>query len=158
LAKRGQPRFLKAPLAYRRISSGYSYRRLNPITNEEQPHLGIDYSAPSGTPVHSLGPGKVLFSGWDSGYGKTVRIAHNNGYITQYAHLSRFARGIAPGKKVKRGETIGYVGMTGLATGPHLDFRVERKGVFVNPLKVEGTSWKVSSGNEAGKLHKAARG
>jgi murein DD-endopeptidase MepM/ murein hydrolase activator NlpD len=158
IAAREQTQFLKAPLAYRRVSSGFSYNRLNPITNVEQPHLGIDYSAPSGTPVHSIGPGKVLFYGWDGGYGKIIRILHNNGYISQYAHLCRFARGIMTGKRIRRGETVGYVGMTGLATGPHLDFRVTHRGIFINPMKVEGSSWKISSKYETGKVHKAARG
>lgn len=147
--------FLRAPLSYRRVSSGYSYSRLNPITNEEQPHLGIDYSAPSGTPVHSIGPGRVLSNEWSGGYGKTVRILHTNGYISQYAHLSRYARGVIPGKRVRKGEIIGYVGMTGLATGPHLDFRITYQGTFINPLKVEGKTMKISS---SGRTRRASRG
>jgi len=155
LATRSEDHFLRAPLAYRRVSSGYSHSRLNPITNEEQPHLGIDYSAPSGTPVHSIGPGRILSNEWSGGYGKTVRILHTNGYVSQYAHLSRFARGVMPGKRVRKGEIIGYVGMTGLATGPHLDFRVTFKGSFINPMKVEGKSMNISS---AGKTRRASRG
>jgi murein DD-endopeptidase MepM/ murein hydrolase activator NlpD len=157
-AKSDQDCFLKAPLAYRRVTSGFSYDRINPITNVEQPHLGIDYSAPTGTPVHSIGPGKVLFYGWGGGYGKTVRIMHNNGYVSQYAHLSRFVRGITPGKRVRKGETIGYVGMTGLATGPHLDFRIVYRGSFINPVKVEGGTGRISSKGDTGKTHRASKG
>jgi murein DD-endopeptidase MepM/ murein hydrolase activator NlpD len=154
LARKADDYFLRAPLSYRRISSGYSHRRINPITNEVQPHLGIDYSAPSGTPVYSIGPGRILSNEWSGGYGKTIRVLHTNGYISQYAHLSRFARGVKPGKRVRKGEVIGYVGMTGLATGPHLDFRVVYQGNYINPAKIESKTMSASSG----KTKRSSRG
>jgi murein DD-endopeptidase MepM/ murein hydrolase activator NlpD len=148
VAKAPEPMFLKAPLSYRRVSSGFSYSRVNPITNLAQPHLGIDYSASSGTPVHSIGAGRVQYVGWDGGYGKTIRVVHNNGYISQYGHLSRFARNIMMGKRVRKGETIGYVGTTGLATGPHLDFRITHLGSYINPLKLDTGTKKLMSRNK----------
>jgi murein DD-endopeptidase MepM/ murein hydrolase activator NlpD len=128
--------FLKAPLAYRYISSGYTSCRIHPVTNIEQPHYGIDYAAPMGTPVRSVGPGTVIYVGWDGGFGKTIRIKHTGGITTHYGHLSRYAKGIRPGKRVKQGEVIGRVGMTGIATGPHLDYRVTHLGSFVNPARL----------------------
>jgi murein DD-endopeptidase MepM/ murein hydrolase activator NlpD len=132
--------FLKAPLNYRRISSEFSHRRLHPIYNVVRPHLGIDFAAPIGTPVCSLGPGKVVFKGWVSGFGETIRIRHPVGYVSYYGHLSRFAKGIKVGKKVEQGDVIGYVGTTGISTGPHLDFRVSCNGRFVNPLKLKSVN------------------
>lgn len=138
--------FLRAPLAYRCVSSGFSYNRVHPITNEEQPHLGIDYAASAGTPVHSIGAGRVVFVGWDGGYGKTIRVKHTNGFVSQYGHLSRYARDLNPGERVRKGEIIGYVGMTGFATGPHLDFRVSHQGDFINPARIHSRTKKISSG------------
>jgi len=130
--------FLKAPLSYRRITSFFSYSRFHPIYKVYRPHLGIDYSAPTGTPVSSIGNGSVIFAGWtNNGYGKCVKIKHPNGYISYYGHLSRIEKGIKKGVKVKKGEVIGYVGMTGIATGPHLDFRVQKDGKFINFLKLK---------------------
>ncbi|HHO76041.1 MAG TPA: hypothetical protein ENN05_06385 [Deltaproteobacteria bacterium] len=135
-----QKLFLKAPLNYRRISSGFSYNRMHPVYHKMSPHLGVDYAAPSGTPIVALGDGKVIFKGWSSGFGESLRIQHRNGYITYYGHLSRYARGMTKGKHVKQGDVIGYVGMTGVATGPHLDFRVKYNGEFVNPLKLKSVT------------------
>jgi murein DD-endopeptidase MepM/ murein hydrolase activator NlpD len=126
--------FLKSPLNYRRISSHFTHRRLHPITRTYRPHLGVDYAAPTGTPVVALGSGRVVKVGWIKGYGNTVQIRHNETYLTQYAHLSRFARGLKAGSRVQQGELVGYVGQTGHATGPHLDFRVQENGKWVNPL------------------------
>lgn len=156
--KSSEDLFLKAPLKYSHVSSGFTYCRTNPISNSPRPHLGIDYAAPAGTPVHSIGPGSVIFHGWERGYGKTIRIRHRNGFMSQYAHLSRFARGIMTGKMVKRGETIGYVGMTGLATGPHLDFRVTYLGMYINPVNLESRSKKLSSKNAPRKIRGSSRG
>jgi len=128
--------FLKVPLHYKRVSSGFTHSRIDPITNAQRPHLGVDYAASTGTPVHSIGPGRVVFIGWDGGYGKTIRIRHTNGYISHYAHLSRFPGNMKKGKRVRRGEVIGYVGMTGFSTGPHLDFRVTREGKYLNPERL----------------------
>jgi len=130
--------FLKAPLSYRRITSFFSYSRFHPIYKVYRPHLGIDYSAPIGTPVSSIGDGTVIFAGWvNNGYGKCVKIKHKNGYISYYGHLSRIEKGIRNGVKVKKGQVIGYVGMTGIATGPHLDFRIKKDGKFINFLKLK---------------------
>ncbi|MCD6406685.1 M23 family metallopeptidase [Candidatus Aerophobetes bacterium] len=128
--------FLRSPLHYRRISSYFSYRRFHPILKIYRPHLGIDYAAPTGTPVSSIGDGVVIFAGWNGGFGKQVKIKHPNGYITSYGHLSRIARGVRRGKKVYQGQVIGYVGATGLATGPHLDFRISKNGRYYNFLKM----------------------
>ncbi len=128
--------FLKAPLNYRRISSGFSYRRMHPIYHIVRPHLGVDYAAPTGTPVVALGDGRVVYCGWYKGFGKLVRIHHSGGYMTYYGHLSRFAKGMRVGKHVSQGQVIGYVGATGVATGPHLDFRVKKGGNFIKPSKV----------------------
>jgi murein DD-endopeptidase MepM/ murein hydrolase activator NlpD len=129
--------FLKAPLNYRRISSGFSRSRLHPVFHVRRPHLGVDYAAPTGTPVVALGQGRVRACGWARGFGKTITVGHPGGYVTHYGHLSRFAKGIAKGKRVEQGDVIGYVGKTGIATGPHLDFRVQHRGRYTNPLKLE---------------------
>lgn len=133
-----QRAFLKAPLKYTRISSHFSNRRWEPILKIYRPHHGVDYAAPTGTPVHSLGDGVISAKGYQRmGGGNYLRVRHNSIYTTQYAHLSRFARGIHVGVHVKQGQIIGYVGMTGLATGPHLDFRVFKHGRAINPLKLK---------------------
>jgi len=130
-------KFLRAPLNYRRISSFFSYRRFHPILRHVCPHLAIDYAAPQGTPVVSIGDGRVTFCGWEGDYGKLVIVRHNNVYTSYYGHLSRYAKGIKTGAKVKQGQVIGYVGSTGLAKGAHLDFRLKKYGKFVNFLKVK---------------------
>jgi len=128
--------FLKSPLRYSRISSGYSRRRLHPILKIYRPHPGIDYAAPTGTPVSTVGDGRVIFKGWKNGYGRCITIRHNNRYTTTYGHLSRYAAKLKVGSNVDQGEVIGYVGASGLASGPHLDFRMKKDGSFVNPLKI----------------------
>jgi murein DD-endopeptidase MepM/ murein hydrolase activator NlpD len=135
----GQPirkLFLKAPLNYRRISSGFTTSRMHPIFHVQRPHLGVDYAAPTGTPVVALGEGRIISIGWASGFGQSIQIKHPGGYVTYYGHLSRFAKGMVKGKSVSQGDVIGYVGMTGFTTGPHLDFRVRHCGTFTNPLKL----------------------
>lgn len=129
--------FLRSPLNYRRISSYFSYHRFHPILKIYRPHLGIDYAAPTGTPVSSVADGTVIFAGWRGGYGRCIKIKHPGGYITSYGHLSRFARGIRKGSTVNQGQVIGYVGATGLATGPHLDFRITRNGKYLNFLRLK---------------------
>jgi murein DD-endopeptidase MepM/ murein hydrolase activator NlpD len=126
--------FLKSPLKFSRISSRFSYKRLHPILRKVQPHLGVDYSAPAGTPVHAVGSGVVTDAGWNGGSGRMVKMRHSSGYETLYLHLSRIA--VNRGAHVGQGDIIGYVGSTGLSTGPHLDFRVYRHGKAINPLKV----------------------
>jgi murein DD-endopeptidase MepM/ murein hydrolase activator NlpD len=128
--------FLKSPLRYARISSGFSKRRLHPILKIYRPHLGIDYAAPAGTPVVAVGDGRVTFKGWKSGYGRFIAIRHHNRYTTTYGHLFRYASKVSKGSTVKQGQVIGFVGASGLATGPHLDFRMKKDGRFVNPLRV----------------------
>lgn len=129
--------FLKAPLHYSRISSGFSYARRHPITRRVQPHTGVDYAAPKGTPVVTIGDGVVTSAKYEGAGGNVVRIRHNSVYSTAYLHLSRYASGIRAGKRVKQGDVIGYVGSTGRSTGPHLDFRVWKNGSPINPLKMQ---------------------
>jgi len=126
--------FLKAPLSYRRISSGFTKRRVHPILKIARPHLGVDYAAPAGTPVSTVGDGAVIFAGYKGPNGNLVIVRHPNGYTTSYGHLSRIAKGIRRGAQVRQGDVIGKVGSTGLSTGPHLDFRLRRHGKFLNPL------------------------
>lgn len=132
--------FLKAPLKFTRISSGFSYHRLHPVHGTVRPHTGVDYAAPTGTPVMSIGDGTVISKGWGGGGGNTVKIRHNSVYTTAYLHLSKYASGLKVGDRVHQGQVIGYVGMTGTATGPHLDFRVWKNGSPINPLKMESPS------------------
>ena len=127
--------FLKSPLRYSRISSGFSKRRFHPILKIYRPHPGVDYAAPTGTPVVAVGDGRVISRRWKNGYGRFIAIRHNSRYITSYGHLYRYASKIKVGSNVKQGQVIGYVGASGLATGPHLDFRMKKDGRFVNPLK-----------------------
>jgi murein DD-endopeptidase MepM/ murein hydrolase activator NlpD len=127
--------FLRSPLKFTRISSGFSLARRHPILKTVRPHLGVDYAAPSGTPVSAAGDGVVTLAGWHGGYGRAVRIRHANSYETLYGHLSRIL--VKRGQRVVQGMTIGTVGSSGLATGPHLDYRMTRGGAFVNPLSVQ---------------------
>ena len=127
--------FLKAPLNYRRISSTFSNARRHPVTKVVRPHHGVDYAAPTGTPVVTVGDGTVIEKGWDKkGGGNYLKIRHNSTYTTTYMHLNGFAKGIQKGSKVKQGDLIGYVGSTGMSTGPHLDFRLNKNGAYINPL------------------------
>lgn len=129
--------FLKAPLKFTRISSTFSYHRRHPITGQVRAHTAVDYAAPAGTPVMTIGDGTVISAGWAGGGGNTVKIRHNSMYTTAYLHLSRYAKGIKAGARVRQGDVIGYVGSTGMSTGPHLDFRVWKNGTPVDPLKLE---------------------
>jgi murein DD-endopeptidase MepM/ murein hydrolase activator NlpD len=126
--------FLRSPLQYTRISSQFSPRRFHPILKRYRPHLGIDYAAPMGTPVRSVGDGVVTWIGSKGGNGKMVVIQHNHAYSTYYLHLLRFANDMQVDDRVTQGQIIGYVGSTGLSTGPHLDFRMTKNGRFLNPL------------------------
>lgn len=129
--------FLKAPLNYTRVSSGFSYARRHPVTRRVQPHTGVDYAAPKGTPVMTIGDGVVTSMKYEGAGGNTIRIRHNSVYSTAYLHLSRYAKGLKVGQRVRQGDVIGYVGSTGRSTGPHLDFRVWKNGSPVNPLKMD---------------------
>ncbi len=127
---------LKAPLKYSRISSGFSYSRFLPVHKVYKPHTGVDYAAPLGTPVHSVADGVVIFKGWGGGGGNTLKIKHAGGFTTGYLHLKSYAKGIYNGVRVTQGQTIGYVGSTGTSTGPHLDYRIWKGSVPINPLKL----------------------
>jgi len=129
--------FLRAPLAFTRVSSPFSLHRRHPILNLIRAHKGVDYAAPIGTPVHAAGDGRVIFAGRKGGYGNVVEIAHSGGIMTVYGHLSRFAHGMRRGRQVSQNEVIAYVGMTGLATGPHLHFEFRVNGVYKNPQTVK---------------------
>jgi len=129
--------FLRAPLYYKYISSYFSKNRLHPILRIWRPHLAIDYAAPTGTPVSTIGDGTVIYAGWNGGYGNYIKVRHPNNYVSGYGHLSRFAKGLKKGEKVKQGEIIGYVGSTGLSTGPHLDFSISKNGERVDFLKLK---------------------
>lgn len=143
--------FLKAPLNYRRISSTFSNARKHPVTKVVRPHHGVDYAAPTGTPVVTIGDGTVIEKGWDKkGGGNYIKVKHNSTYTTTYMHLNGFAKGIQKGSKVKQGQLIGYVGSTGMSTGPHLDFRLNKNGKYINPLTFESPSADpVSEANKA---------
>ncbi len=127
---------LKAPLKYSRISSRFSNGRMHPILKFRRPHHAVDYAAPSGTPVHAVADGVITTCGWVGGGGNTIRIKHSQGLMSRYMHLRGFAKGIRNGVRVSQGDLIGYVGSTGLSTGPHLDFQLTRNGTPIDPLKV----------------------
>ena len=133
-----QREYLAAPLKFSRISSRYSSARPHPILKVTRPHHGIDYAAEEGTPVWSVADGTVIYRGWGGGFGNLVKVRHSNGYVSYYSHLSRFGEGLSSGQKVRQKEVIGYVGHTGLATGPHVCFRVTRNGHYVNPAMIRG--------------------
>jgi murein DD-endopeptidase MepM/ murein hydrolase activator NlpD len=129
--------FLKAPLKFAHVTSRFSNSRLHPILKIRRPHHGVDYAAPTGTPVYSIGDGRVLSTSYKGGEGRMVKVRHNGVYTTTYMHLSGFAKGVQSGSYVTQGQLIGYVGSTGLSTGPHLDFRVFKNGSPIDPLKME---------------------
>lgn len=129
--------FLRSPLPYSRVTSRFSNRRFHPVLKTFRPHYGVDYGAPTGTPVRVTASGTVVSAGWDGGGGKTVKVRHPNGYLTAYLHLSKVATGIRAGARVAQGDVVGYVGATGLATAPHLDYRVQRDGRWIDPLTIK---------------------
>lgn len=145
--------FLRAPLHYRRISSFFTNRRFHPVLKYFRPHHGIDYAAPSGTPVSAVADGAVTFAGWKGGNGKLVIVRHGAGYESTYGHLSRFGRGVRSGRRVGQGDVIGYVGSTGLSSGPHLDFRIKLNGKPLNFLKMKYRA----SGSISGKAKETVR-
>lgn len=129
--------FLRSPIPFGRVTSGFSYHRMHPILNVTLPHLGVDLAAPTGTPVLAASDGKVIFLGRNGGFGKTVILKHAGGYQTHYGHLSRYGKGLKVGSRVEQKDVIGYVGSTGLATGPHLDYRISINGSFKNPFSLK---------------------
>jgi murein DD-endopeptidase MepM/ murein hydrolase activator NlpD len=130
--------FLRSPLRYSRVTSSFNLHRFHPVLNEYRPHYGVDYGAPVGTPVQVTANGTVVSAGWDKGGGNVVKVQHGGGYMTAYLHLSRFAAGIRPGARVRQGDIIAYTGATGLATGPHLDYRVKLRNAWIDPLTLKG--------------------
>ena len=129
--------FLKTPVEFSRISSGFNLKRKHPVLNRIRAHKGVDYAAPTGTPIKTTGDGRVTFRGVKGGYGNVVIVQHGSAYSTLYAHMSKFAKGVNVGTRVRQGQTIGYIGMSGLATGPHLHYEFLVNGVHRNPLKVK---------------------
>jgi murein DD-endopeptidase MepM/ murein hydrolase activator NlpD len=130
--------FLRSPLPYSRVTSGFSHRRFHPVLKRYRPHYGVDFGAPTGTPVRATAGGTVTFAGWDrGGGGNTIKLRHPNNFETYYLHLSRFVKGVSRGRPVRQGEVIGYVGSTGLSTGSHLDYRVKQRGRYINPLTIK---------------------
>jgi murein DD-endopeptidase MepM/ murein hydrolase activator NlpD len=128
--------FLRSPLKFSRVTSRFSHSRFHPVLKRRMPHYGVDYGAPVGTPVHATADGTVTLVGRNGGAGHMVRVRHPNGYETNYLHLSRYGRGITRGARVTQGQIVGYVGSTGLSTGPHLDYRVKHNGRWINPLTI----------------------
>jgi murein DD-endopeptidase MepM/ murein hydrolase activator NlpD len=129
--------FLRSPLRYSRVTSSFSLRRFHPVLREYRPHYGVDYGAPVGTPVQVTANGTVVSAGWDRGGGNVVKVQHPGGYMTAYLHLSRFAPGIRAGARVRQGDIIAYTGATGLASGPHLDYRVKLGSQWIDPLSLK---------------------
>jgi murein DD-endopeptidase MepM/ murein hydrolase activator NlpD len=127
--------FLRAPLSFTRISSGFSSRRLHPILKVRRPHYGVDYAAPAGTPVLATADGRVIRRARERGAGRYIKLRHPGRIETTYMHLSRWARGTAVGQRVRKGQTIGYVGSSGLSTGPHLDYRIQVNGRYADPRR-----------------------
>lgn len=127
--------FLKSPIRYGRITSGFSTRRFHPILKIRRPHLGVDYGAPIGTPIRAVGDGTVTFAARKGGAGNMIKLRHNSTYQTAYKHLNGFAKGVRSGAKVKQGQVIGYVGNTGLSTGPHLHFEFYQSGRYIDPVR-----------------------
>lgn len=132
-----QKMFLRSPLPFTRVTSRFSHRRFHPVLKIHRPHYGVDYGAPTGTPVRATAAGTVIFASRKSQTGNMVKIRHPNGYMTAYLHLSGFGRGVRIGRTVAQGDVIGYVGSTGLATAPHLDYRVQKNDQWIDPLSLE---------------------
>jgi murein DD-endopeptidase MepM/ murein hydrolase activator NlpD len=149
--------FLKSPLEFTRITSGFTYARPHPILGGVRPHLAVDYAAPVGTPVRAVADGTIVDAGWNGGNGIQVHLRHASGYETLYNHLSRLGPAIRTGARVSQRQVIGYVGSTGLSTGPHLDYRVAKNGRFVNPLDEKFIPGQPLDGAEHGRFLREAR-
>jgi murein DD-endopeptidase MepM/ murein hydrolase activator NlpD len=149
--------FLKSPLEFTRVTSGFTWARPHPVLGGVRPHLAVDYGAPVGTPVRAVADGLVLGAGWNGGNGIQVHLRHHAGYETMYNHLSRLGPGVRKGARVEQRQVIGYVGSTGLSTGPHLDYRVSKNGRFVNPLSEKFIPGQPLDGAEHGRFLKDAR-
>ncbi len=139
--------FLRSPLRYSRVTSHFSTHRFHPVLKTYRPHWGVDYGAPVGTPVQVTANGVVVSTGWDKGGGNVVKVQHGRDYVTAYLHLSRFAKGIRPGARVRQGDIVAYTGATGLASGPHLDYRVKYRGRWIDPLTLKSVRDEPIPGN-----------
>jgi len=128
--------FLRSPLKFSRVTSRFSHSRFHPVLKRRMPHYGVDYGAPVGTPVHATADGVVTLAATNGGSGRMVRLRHPNGYETNYLHLSGYGKGVRSGVRVSQGQVVGYVGSTGLSTGPHLDYRVKHNGSWINPFSI----------------------
>ena len=128
--------FLRSPIEYSRVSSGFSGSRMHPVLNRIRAHKGVDFAAPVGTPIKATADGVIAFAGRENGYGNVIKMDHQSKYSTVYGHLSRFASGLRTGQRVKQGDVIGYVGMTGLTSGPHLHYEFKIDGQQRNPMSV----------------------
>ena len=149
--------FMRYPVDFTRISSRFRKNRFHPVLGKRRPHRGVDYAARTGTPIKASGDGRVSFIGRKGGYGKTVMLNHGNGYETLYAHLSRYRKGLKSGSRVAQGDVIGYVGQTGLATGPHLHYEFRINGVHKDPMKVKLPGKHIDPKQKAGFLKVAER-
>ena len=152
-----QKQFLKSPLRFKHISSYFSKNRLHPVLKIQRPHLGVDYAAPYGTPVRTAADGRVVYKGRDGHMGNMIKIRHNGIYSTAYGHLSRYAKGLGVGRSVKQGEIIGYVGSTGLSTGPHLHYSFYKHGKLINPLREKNPRAKSIPSSEHPKFEASTR-
>lgn len=150
--------FIKSPVPMGRVSSRFSYRRRHPILKTVRPHLGVDLAAPVGTPIMAAADGKVRYVGWKGGFGKQVILDHGGGYRTYYGHLSRFRKGLKRGARIRQKQIIGYVGSTGMSTGPHLDYRIAHNNVFKNPFALKFKPRSVLKGEELGRFRLHAVG
>jgi murein DD-endopeptidase MepM/ murein hydrolase activator NlpD len=144
--------YLRFPVSFTRISSGFAAARLHPILNRMRAHNGVDFAAPTGTPVRAVGDGSIEMAAWHNGYGRYIQIRHDDTFESGYGHLSRFANGIRPGAIVRKGDVIGYVGSTGLATGPHLHFEMYKNEKYIDPLSAAAPRSKMLSGADASKF------
>jgi murein DD-endopeptidase MepM/ murein hydrolase activator NlpD len=144
--------FLRSPLPFTRITSRFSKSRFHPVLKIHRPHYGVDYGAPTGTPVKVTAGGTVTFVGWERGGGKVVKVRHTGGYVSAYLHLSGYAKGLRVGSRVSQGQLIGYVGSTGLSTGPHLDYRVQKNGQWIDPLSLNTVKAEAMTVAEVGRF------
>lgn len=144
--------FLRSPLPFTRITSRFSKSRFHPVLKVHRPHYGVDYGAPTGTPVKVTAGGTVTFVGWERGGGKVVKVRHTGGYVTAYLHLSGYAKGLRVGSRVSQGQLVGYVGSTGLSTGPHLDYRVQKNGQWIDPLSLNTVKAEAMTVAEVGRF------
>lgn len=140
--------FIRSPVPLGRVTSGFTMARLHPVLDIVRPHLGIDLAAPVGTPIMAASDGKIAFAGWKGGYGNQIIVEHGGGYTTYYAHLSRFADNVHAGSHVKQRQIIGYVGSSGMSTGPHLDYRMAQNGSFMNPFSLKFKPATVLAGSQ----------